>query len=240
MLYWLTACRMAATSSTCSATSPSAGGAFMTALVFGFIFGPPLINVLRKRQGKGQPIRDRRARGPFRQVRHAHHGRAADRGRAGDLHAASGRGSTTPCLDGAFRDAGLRADRVCRRLCQGVQAERQGRAGQGAASAGLRHRRGRGLWAMHAHHPAALQIISWPFRFSRTRCSNGAVLHPLRHVRGRRRGQRGEPDRRARRAGDHAGDDRGSARWASSPMPWGGSISPSTWRCITSPARARS
>ena len=35
-----------------------AGGAFMTALLFGFLFGPPLINVLRRRQGKGQPIRD--------------------------------------------------------------------------------------------------------------------------------------------------------------------------------------
>ncbi|MCJ7872517.1 phospho-N-acetylmuramoyl-pentapeptide-transferase [Marinovum sp. 2_MG-2023] len=35
-----------------------AGGAFMTALIFGFLFGPPLINVLRRRQGKGQPIRD--------------------------------------------------------------------------------------------------------------------------------------------------------------------------------------
>jgi len=34
-----------------------AGGAFMTALLFGFIFGRPLINVLRRRQGKGQPIR---------------------------------------------------------------------------------------------------------------------------------------------------------------------------------------
>ncbi|QFT92624.1 Phospho-N-acetylmuramoyl-pentapeptide-transferase [Roseovarius sp. THAF9] len=34
------------------------GGAFLTALVFGFIFGKPLINVLRKTQGKGQPIRD--------------------------------------------------------------------------------------------------------------------------------------------------------------------------------------
>jgi phospho-N-acetylmuramoyl-pentapeptide-transferase len=34
-----------------------AGGAFLTALVFGFIFGQPLINVLRRRQGKGQPIR---------------------------------------------------------------------------------------------------------------------------------------------------------------------------------------
>jgi len=35
-----------------------AGGAFMTALIFGFIFGKPLINVLRRSQGKGQPIRD--------------------------------------------------------------------------------------------------------------------------------------------------------------------------------------
>ncbi len=35
-----------------------AGGAFLTALVFGFLFGKPLIAVLRKRQGKGQPIRD--------------------------------------------------------------------------------------------------------------------------------------------------------------------------------------
>jgi len=35
-----------------------AGGAFMTALIFGFIFGRPLINFLRRKQGKGQPIRD--------------------------------------------------------------------------------------------------------------------------------------------------------------------------------------
>ncbi|MCX7300565.1 MAG: phospho-N-acetylmuramoyl-pentapeptide-transferase [Rhodobacterales bacterium] len=34
-----------------------AGGAFMTALIFGFLFGRPLINVLRRKQGKGQPIR---------------------------------------------------------------------------------------------------------------------------------------------------------------------------------------
>ena len=42
-----------------------AGGAFMTALLFGFIFGRPLINVLRKRQGKGQPIRDDGPEGHF-------------------------------------------------------------------------------------------------------------------------------------------------------------------------------
>ncbi|MDF1802730.1 phospho-N-acetylmuramoyl-pentapeptide-transferase [Thalassovita sp.] len=41
------------------------GGAFMTALIFGFIFGQPLINVLRRRQGKGQPIRDDGPEGHF-------------------------------------------------------------------------------------------------------------------------------------------------------------------------------
>ncbi|WP_317057716.1 phospho-N-acetylmuramoyl-pentapeptide-transferase [Roseovarius rhodophyticola] len=35
-----------------------AGGAFLTALFFGFMFGKPLINVLRRKQGKGQPIRE--------------------------------------------------------------------------------------------------------------------------------------------------------------------------------------
>ncbi len=42
-----------------------AGGAFLTALVFGFLFGLPLINVLRKRQGKGQPIRTDGPEGHF-------------------------------------------------------------------------------------------------------------------------------------------------------------------------------
>jgi len=42
-----------------------AGGAFMTALIFGFIFGQPLINVLRRKQGKGQPIRDDGPEGHF-------------------------------------------------------------------------------------------------------------------------------------------------------------------------------
>ncbi|MEM9551198.1 MAG: phospho-N-acetylmuramoyl-pentapeptide-transferase [Pseudomonadota bacterium] len=42
-----------------------AGGAFLTALVFGFLFGRPLINVLRRTQGKGQPIRDDGPEGHF-------------------------------------------------------------------------------------------------------------------------------------------------------------------------------
>ena len=42
-----------------------AGGAFLSALVFGFIFGKPLINVLRRTQGKGQPIRSDGPEGHF-------------------------------------------------------------------------------------------------------------------------------------------------------------------------------
>ncbi len=42
-----------------------AGGAFLTALLFGFIFGQPLINVLRRTQGKGQPIRTDGPEGHF-------------------------------------------------------------------------------------------------------------------------------------------------------------------------------
>ena len=41
------------------------GGAFLTALVFGFLFGRPLINVLRRKQGKGQPIRSDGPEGHF-------------------------------------------------------------------------------------------------------------------------------------------------------------------------------
>ncbi len=35
-----------------------AGAAFVTALVFGFVFGRPLIDLLRRKQKKGQPIRE--------------------------------------------------------------------------------------------------------------------------------------------------------------------------------------
>jgi phospho-N-acetylmuramoyl-pentapeptide-transferase len=42
-----------------------AGGAFFTALAFGFIFGRPLIDTLRRRQGKGQPIRNDGPEGHF-------------------------------------------------------------------------------------------------------------------------------------------------------------------------------
>ncbi len=42
-----------------------AGGALFTGLIFGFLFGKPLINVLRRKQGKGQPIRSDGPEGHF-------------------------------------------------------------------------------------------------------------------------------------------------------------------------------
>jgi len=59
MLYWLTALSDGGDAfNLFRYITFRAGGAFMTALLFGFLFGRPLINVLRRRQGRGQPIRD--------------------------------------------------------------------------------------------------------------------------------------------------------------------------------------
>ena len=42
-----------------------AGGAFLTSLIFGFVFGKPLINLLKRRQSQGQPIRQDGPEGHF-------------------------------------------------------------------------------------------------------------------------------------------------------------------------------
>ena len=42
-----------------------AGGAFLTSLIFGFVFGKPLINLLKRRQSQGQPIREDGPEGHF-------------------------------------------------------------------------------------------------------------------------------------------------------------------------------
>lgn len=66
MLYWLTALSDGGDFfNLFNYITFRAGGAFITALLFGFVFGPPLINVLRRRQGKGQPIRDDGPEGHF-------------------------------------------------------------------------------------------------------------------------------------------------------------------------------
>ncbi len=58
MLYWLTALSDGGdVFNLFRYISFRAGGAFFTALIFGFIFGRPLIDWLRVKQGKGQPIR---------------------------------------------------------------------------------------------------------------------------------------------------------------------------------------
>ena len=59
MLYWLTALSEGGGFfNLFQYITVRAGAAFLTALFFGFLFGRPLIAVLRKRQGKGQPIRE--------------------------------------------------------------------------------------------------------------------------------------------------------------------------------------
>ncbi|KPP92072.1 MAG: phospho-N-acetylmuramoyl-pentapeptide-transferase MraY [Rhodobacteraceae bacterium HLUCCA08] len=59
MLYWLTALSDGGdVFNLFNYITVRAGGAFFTALTFGFVFGPRLIRVLRARQGKGQPIRE--------------------------------------------------------------------------------------------------------------------------------------------------------------------------------------
>ncbi|MDG1868711.1 MAG: phospho-N-acetylmuramoyl-pentapeptide-transferase [Yoonia sp.] len=66
MLYWLTALSDGGDFfNLFRYISFRAGGAFITALVFGFIFGLPLINVLRRKQGRGQPIRNDGPEGHF-------------------------------------------------------------------------------------------------------------------------------------------------------------------------------
>ena len=72
MLYWLSDLSDGGMSSTSFATSPfRAGGAFFTALIFGFIFGRPLINALRRKYAAGQPIREEWAGPSHRDQRRA-------------------------------------------------------------------------------------------------------------------------------------------------------------------------
>ena len=82
------------------------GGAMFTAMLFVFLFGPWIIDHLRLRQGKGQPIRED---GPEShlvvQARHADDGRADDpvgRHRCGG---ALGQSVQSVCLDRARRHA---------------------------------------------------------------------------------------------------------------------------------------
>ena len=85
------------------------GGAIMTALLFVFLFGPVIIDLLRLKQGKGQPIREDGPQTHLAKKRHADHGRAHDPGRHDGLDAAVGQPEQLVCLDRAVRDAQLSA-----------------------------------------------------------------------------------------------------------------------------------
>ena len=102
------------------------GGAIMTALLFVFLFGPTIIDLLRIKQGKGQPIREDGPQTPFRQARHADHGRLDDPGRRHRVHAAVGQLGEPLRVDRAVRHAHLRRHRLLRRLSQGHAADDQG------------------------------------------------------------------------------------------------------------------
>ena len=91
-----------------------AGGAFMTALVFGFLFGKPLIDVLRRRQGKGQPIRDDGPEGHMIKAGTPTMGGLPIVGALLDIHAALGAAGQPVCLDCPLCDRLVRGHRICR------------------------------------------------------------------------------------------------------------------------------
>ena len=73
------------------------GGAMVTGALFVFLFGPWIIDHLRLRQGKGQPIRtDGPAFAPDLQEGHADDGRADDPVGPRGLDAAVGQSGSTP------------------------------------------------------------------------------------------------------------------------------------------------
>lgn len=91
------------------------GGAFFTALVFGFIFGQPLINLLKRKQSNGQPIRED---GPQSHILDKAGtptmGGCADFGGVDVFDAAVGAPRQSLYLDGDVRHSGLWGDWFCR------------------------------------------------------------------------------------------------------------------------------
>ena len=122
-----------------------AGLALATALILTLIFGHPMILWLRKKQGKGQPIRERWPGKPPVEEGHAHDGRLPDPVRHRSRHAAVGRPQEPVCLDRLPGDAGFRRGRLHRRLPEGHQEGHDGPLRQGAAADGVRDRGRRGL-----------------------------------------------------------------------------------------------
>ncbi len=100
-----------------------AGGAFLTALVFGFLFGRPLINVLRRRQGKGQPIRGDGPEGHFAKAGTPTMGGLLIVGALVTATLLWARLDNPFVWLVLFVTLSFAADRLRRRLCQGLQAD---------------------------------------------------------------------------------------------------------------------
>jgi len=92
------------------------GGALMTSMIIAFILGPRVINMLRSKQGKGQPIREDGPEGHI--IKKAGtptmggNGRAVNLALGHYLDIALGRSDQPVPMDGDVGDSGLRAYRI--------------------------------------------------------------------------------------------------------------------------------
>jgi phospho-N-acetylmuramoyl-pentapeptide-transferase len=119
-----------------------AGAASATALLIGLVLGPWLISYLRVRQRRGQPIR---ADGP-----QSHFAKRGTPTMGGLLILVAFTASVVLWMNvesiyvwaTLLVIAGLRADRVPRRLCEGQEGASRRLVGQDPAGAGVRDRRG--------------------------------------------------------------------------------------------------
>ena len=109
------------------------GGALITSALIVFMFGPTIINSLRLRQGKGQPIRADGPQTHFKKAGTPTMGGLMILSRHRRLVAAVGEPLQRLCLGRAAGDAGLRRDRLLRRLSQGDEAVASRLFRQGAA-----------------------------------------------------------------------------------------------------------
>ena len=184
------------------------GGAVMTAMLISFLAGPALISWLKRKQREGQPIRARWSRGPSpHQEGHAHHGRRPDPAGPVDGDPAVGGPAQRLRLGRADRHAGLRPDRLRRRLPQADQALERRPVGQVEAAGSGRYRFHRGRRAGQSRRHAAghrrggagVQGADHP---------SGLGLPPVWGAGDGRLLERGEPDRRVGWPRHRAGDDR--------------------------------
>ena len=100
------------------------GGAIMTALLFVFLFGPAIIDLLRVKQGKGQPIREDGPATHFAKKGTPTMGGLMILSGVTVVDAAVGQLGQLVRVDRAVRDALLRRHRLLRRLPQGHQEQR--------------------------------------------------------------------------------------------------------------------